>query len=128
MRAIEAAGVGEEPVMPGLSAHFPEMEYHGAAQYTVKCDCGFQTRKPENYYLTKARWADHAALSNPNERLREADRAGANSALSAINELVSVLLDDGKDAMLARADKLRLRYKDRLVSALSPLPQQPGEN
>jgi hypothetical protein len=60
-QVIEAIPSSDEPQMVGLSAHFPEMVYHGGAQYTVNCDCGFHTETPENYYVAKARWADHAS-------------------------------------------------------------------
>jgi hypothetical protein len=69
-----------EPEMPGLSAHFPTMEYHGAAQYRAECDCGFKT-KPGNFYIVKAEWAEHvAAIASvppvPTLAARETDVSG----------------------------------------------------
>lgn len=70
----------EEPTMPGLSGHFPEMNYHGAAQYSVECACGFKT-KPANFYIAKAEWAEHAAS-------RLASQPPAADALGALTALI----------------------------------------
>lgn len=101
--------IGEEPALVGLGAHWPEMEYLGAAQYSMKCDCGFKA-KPCSFYEAKHKWAKHV-------------RAALAAQPAAEERIARISLDVGR--LLAADPICGGRVSGGTVQAIAALATQP---
>lgn len=108
-RLIPPEEIGEEPTLVGLGAHWPEMEYLGAAQYSMKCDCGFKA-KPCSFYEAKHKWAKHV-------------RAALAAQPAAEERIARLSLDVGR--LLAADPICGGRVSGGTVQAIAALATQP---